>query len=107
MLTNYVSEWEIYIGNSPVYFENPKCPGGSRLKSTFDEYYDEFAANVSPAFGFEKWCNMSGQYTFFEATGVPSVEASICSLGVFGENYIRDVALEKSILIAAGSLKTL
>ena len=77
-----------------MYSQNPKCPGGPYLKGTYDEYKDKFAFEhygklASPAFGFEAWCNMSGQYTFFVATGVPSLEVSICSLGVFGPSYVR------------------
>ena len=32
---------------------------------------------------------MSGQYTFFVSTGVPTEELSLCSIGVFGTIYIR------------------
>jgi len=32
---------------------------------------------------------MSGQYTFFVAAGVPSVQLSICNVAVFGTRYIR------------------
>ena len=109
----YAHSWEVYIGNSSEYSQNPKCPGGPRLKSSFDEYFDEYALtfgiSASPAFGFENWCNMVGQYTFFVTTGVPSFELSICSIGVFGVDYncIRDVALETSVFIKAGNSKTL
>ena len=72
-----------------MWSDNPKCPGGPYLKATYDDYYDEAVGKRVPAFGFEAWCNMSGQFTFFVATGVPSVEVSICSVGVFGTRYIR------------------
>ena len=112
MLTNYVSEWEIYIGNSPVYFENPKCPGGPHLKSTFDDYYDQYARfyygsqnkfyKNSPAYGFEEFCNMSGRFTFLVATGLPTNEIGICAVAVFGTHYIRATTLESTITIKVG-----
>ena len=85
----YAHSWEIYIGNKPLWSENPKCPGGPRLRADYKDYYDEFGSRLAPAFGFEAWCNMSGQFTFFVATGLPSEEVSICSVGVFGTSYIR------------------
>ena len=39
----YAASWDVYIGNSPVYWENPKCPGGPFLKDTYDDYFDEYA----------------------------------------------------------------
>ena len=36
----YASQWEVYIGDSPVYSENPKCPGGPHLSSNYDDYID-------------------------------------------------------------------
>ena len=72
-----------------MWSDNPKCPGGPYLKATYDDYLDEYPNKLVPAFGFEAWCNMSGQFTFFVATGVPSVEVSICSVGVFGTRYVR------------------
>ena len=61
----YTHSWDVYIGNKPLWSDNPKCPGGPHLKSTHDEYYDKCAFSswgktTSPAFGFEAWCNMSG-----------------------------------------------
>ena len=60
----YASQWEVYIGDSPVYLENQKCLGGPHLSSNYDDYSDAYA-NIrgkpkSPAYGFEKFCNMSG-----------------------------------------------
>ena len=40
----YAAEWDIYIGNSLVFYENPKCPGGPFLKATYDDYNDEYGA---------------------------------------------------------------
>ena len=56
----YTHSWEIYIGNKPLWSDNPKCLGGPYLKATYDDYYDELAGRRVPAFGFEAWCNMSG-----------------------------------------------
>ena len=51
---------------------------------------------------------MSGRYTFFVATVVPSVEVSICTIAVFGvPSYVRDVTLADSIEIMAGNSETL
>jgi hypothetical protein len=56
----YTHSWEIHIGDKPLWSDNPKCPGGPHLKATYDDYYDEAAGKLVPAFGFEAWCNMSG-----------------------------------------------
>ena len=56
----YTSQWDVYIGNSPVYSENPKCHGGPHLSNLYDDYFDEFTGNLEAAFGFEQFCNMSG-----------------------------------------------
>ena len=74
-----------------MYSNNPLCPGGPSLKTTYDDYTDE-APNpdkIVPAFGFKKFCNMSGRYTFFVSTKVPKKELSLCSIGVFGPAYSR------------------
>ena len=36
----YTSDWDVYIGNDPVWENNPKAPGGPYLKSTLDDYTD-------------------------------------------------------------------
>jgi hypothetical protein len=36
----YAAEWNVRIGNSPVYSENPLCPGGPFLKRSYDDYVD-------------------------------------------------------------------
>ena len=88
----------MYIGNSPIYSENPKCPGGPHLKATYDDYPDEAATDDVksttqitswPAFGFEVKCNMAGRYTFYVATKVPTKEVAISSIAVFGTRFIR------------------
>ena len=42
-----------------------------------------------PDYGFIKWCNMTGQYITIVAHGVPTVDLSLCNLGVFGNVHIR------------------
>ena len=37
---HYASQWEVYIGDSPVYSKNPKCPSGPHLSSNYDDYID-------------------------------------------------------------------
>jgi hypothetical protein len=37
----YASQWEVYIGDSTMYSENPKCPGGPHLSKNYDDYHDE------------------------------------------------------------------
>ena len=36
----YTSNWDIYIGNDPVWENNSKAPGGPYRKSTLDDYTD-------------------------------------------------------------------
>ena len=45
---------------------------------------------------------MSGRYTFFVATGVPTAEISICTIAVSGTRYIRDTTLASIIVVKAG-----
>ena len=68
----YTHTWEVYIGNDPLWSNNPKCAGGPHLSSTYEDYWDELADKLVPAYGFEVFCNMPGQYTFFVATGLPT-----------------------------------
>ena len=49
------------------------------------------------------FCNMSGQFTFYVATVVPTDEISICAVAVFGTRYIRDEPLQSTIEIQANS----
>ena len=44
---------------------------------------------------------MSGRYTFFVASGVPSKQLSICNVAVFGTRYIRTIDPPSSITIDA------
>ena len=96
----YTSGWEIYIGDSNVYSDNTKCPGGPFLKNTYDDYTDSWATIDVPGFGFEVWCNMEGRYTYFVATGLPTESVSVCSIAVTGTRYVRDQAVDDSISIA-------
>ena len=41
---NYAHSWDVYIGNDPIWSNNPKCPGGPHLKSTYDDYFDKYAS---------------------------------------------------------------
>ena len=88
-----------------MWSNNPKCPGGPHLLSTYNDYYDDsYAAKKNvPKFGFEVWCNMPGRYTFFVATGIPTVQLSICSIAVFGTRYIRAQTLTDYFVIQAGT----
>ena len=100
----YVHTFEAYIGNDSIWSNNPKCPGGPHLKSDYGDYFDNNAFNYkkkskSPAYGFEVWCNMSGRYTFFVATGVPTYYISICTVAVFGTSYIRSTDPPSSITL--------
>ena len=85
-----------------MYNENPKCPGGPHLKQTYDDYFEKWVNKLCPSYGFEVFCNMEGQYTFFVATVVPSIDISICAIAVFGTRYVRDVQLTSSIMLKAG-----
>ena len=65
-------------------------------------------------FGKENWCNLEGRYmhmvadhsTVSAATG--SDEVSVCSVGVYGTQYVRDgEAVPSSIEIDKGKSTTL
>ena len=92
-----------------MYSDNPMCSGGPHLSSSYDDYIDDsfYTDNLVPAFGFEVFCNMSGRYTFFVSTIVPSVEVSICTVAVFGTSYIRIETLTDTIVIQAGDQSVL
>jgi hypothetical protein len=45
---------------------------------------------------------MSGQFTFYISTVVPSVEISVCAIAVFGTRYIRDEPLKSTLKIKSG-----
>lgn len=60
-----------------------------------------------PDYGFLEWCNMPGQHVTFVANGVPTDEISICNMGIFGNNFIRDIPPETLVEIPAGETLTL
>lgn len=55
--TKRFKHFDIYIGNSATYSENPKCANGpfSKTDST-----DSFDSESGWNFGAEIWCNMEG-----------------------------------------------
>ena len=74
---NHAHKWRVYVGNDPIWSNNPECPGGPFLLSDFKDYIDESdtvsaADKMVPGYGFEAWCNLPGRYTFFRAIGLPS-----------------------------------
>ena len=84
----------MYVGNDPIWSNNPECPGGPFLKSNFKDYIDESntvlaADKMVPGYGFEAWCNLPGRYTFFRAISPPSGGVNVCSVAVTGTKYIR------------------
>ena len=101
------AEWEVHIGDSPVWSENPVCPGGPFLSSDYDDFYNEVAKADVSAYGFTVWCNMLGEYTFAVANYVPSVSVSVCDLAVMGTAYIRDEPLTDTAEVTIGSTTSL
>ena len=105
--SEYFQNYEIYIGNSSNYNQNPKCPGGPFLRTDDDDSYveDDFAVSNSWnglgqgvgmvwPYGAENWCNMEGSNLHIVADlshlVATSFTASICTVGVFGTKYVRD-----------------
>ena len=104
------TEWEVRIGNSPIWHENPVCPGDPELKSTFDDVFSDssIVGNIwVPAFGFRKQCNMSGMYTFYVARTIPTESVTLCDTAVIGTAFIRDEPLADTIEVQAGETATL
>ena len=92
------AEWEIYIGNSPIWHENPRCPVASKLDSSYLDYLSTAdGIDYVPSHGFTEYCNMSGQFTFFVARSLPSESVTLCNIGVIGTTYDRDEPLDESI----------
>ena len=91
---SHAHTWRVYVGNDPIWSNNPECPGGPFLNSYFKDYLDNSSTisatdKMVPGYGFETWCNLSGRYTFFRAIGLPSGTVNICSVAVTGTKYIR------------------
>ena len=88
------ANWEVYIGNSPVWHENQKCPDGPWLKSDYKDVFSDSThptlGKMVPAFGFRKVCNMLGTFTHYVAHTIPTESVTLCDTAVLGTYYIRD-----------------
>ena len=104
----YATQFEVHVGNSLIWYENEKCGGGPFLASNFEDYHDTVSwysfDGMAPAYGFEAACNLPGRYTFIVASGVPSTQVRLCSLGVTGNVYSRQQTLETQIEIEEGAV---
>ena len=105
------AKWDVYIGNSPEWSKNSKCPGGPFLSPNYDDF-ESFctkpaASGKWPEVGFESWCNLLGRYTFLVAQHVPLETVSLCSFAVMGTAYIRDEPLPTTIELLKGTSTTL
>ena len=102
------ANWEVYIGNDPVWYKNPRCPVESQLSSDYQDIFSDSTLNrMVPAFGFKVECNMSGTFTFFVARSLPSDSVTICDAAVLGTTYVRDEPLVENIEVQAKSSTTL
>ena len=64
----HVQNVEIYIGNSPNFLENPKCPGGPFMVRDDPLSYTDTEKHENVwRHGEEAWCNLEGQYTHIVA----------------------------------------
>ena len=59
-------------------------------------------------YGKEAWCNLQGRYTQFvfdlsDRTAEDAYEISICSLGVLGTRYEREIALPTTLQGTVGN----
>ena len=102
------ANWEIRIGNSPIWSENPKCNQVTLLSSTYMDVFSD-ANNINkdvPAFGFREECNMLGTYTFFTAYVFPTESVTVCDAAVIGTAYVRDEAIPAIFEVHAGSSAT-
>lgn len=109
----YFQNFEVYIGNSPDYSQNPKCPGGPFMTlapGSDGWYYDERTNNSRlPAevwtYGKEIWCNMPGRFVNIVANLkhlTPPYLMSLCSIGLMGASYVRDEPLTEVIEVTQG-----
>ena len=104
------AQWEIRIGNSPIWHENPICPGELELKSTYNDVFSDSShvGNIMvPSYGFRKKCNMLGTFTHFIAYSIPTESVTVCDVAVLGTKYIRDEPLEEIVEIEAVRYTTL
>ena len=117
MVCQYMTNFEIYIGNDPNYLLNPRCPGGPFMRTDDPASYTELEADgrgERPAGSYwnegkEVWCNLEGQYmaivaNFSEVAGT-GYETGICSLGVMGTKYVRDSPLTRGFSIRPGDFE--
>jgi len=121
-LTDF-QNFEIYIGNSAAYAENPKCPGGPFLTRANSNSYSTKGGGNTWKFGLEVWCNMEGRYMFIVAdlnhlanrvSGTSGLkgssggyEISLCHLAIFGTKYERKSPVPSLIEVFIGILYTL
>ena len=99
------------MGNDPIWSNNPECPGGPFLRSDFKDFIDESdtvlaSDKLVPGYGFEAWCNLPGRFTFFRATGLPSISPNVCSIAVTGTKYVRDKSVVEFQEVDSESLTT-
>jgi len=112
----YLQNFEIYIGNNPNFALNSKCGGGPRMvlndpTNYVTVLYPGSTGGVSMwKFGHEAWCNMEGQHMTIvadlthmasqtSALAPDGYEMSICSLGVFGTEFVRSTAVPLTVEI--------
>ena len=107
---------EIYIGSSEDWADNQKCPGGPFLSiEDTSLYIDEDYSNTNIPVrlwpnGIEAWCNMEGRFVTLVADYNPIkndyavIEPSVCDLGIFGTNYIRDFAVPEKFELYEGEV---
>ena len=59
----YATEWDLFVGNSPNWWENTKCTPTPRLAADFKDRVKGWGSDEDeelPDFGFVEWCNISG-----------------------------------------------
>ena len=99
---SYLQNVEIYIGDdSEIASNNQICPGGPFLNLDDASNYSEDTEgwninNLKPwNYGIETWCNLEGRFVHLQANlkhqAGQTFTQSICSLGIFGSIYRRNV----------------
>ena len=110
--TSYATQWDIFIGNDPDWRNNAKCTLTPRLAADYNDRVKDWSAGGTegkevPDYGFVEFCNMTGEYVTFVARGVPSANLSLCTVGIFGNSFVRDISPETTVEIPAGERHTL
>lgn len=101
---DHFQNFQVYIGESTDYTQNPKCPGGPFLQKSDPNSmsYDDFENKLIWNYGAEIWCNMKGRYTHIVADlnhlSASPYEMSICNLGVMGTRFERTTPLSTTEL---------